>query len=892
MYFNQKGAVPLLFLIAILGVVAFLAISWVGPFEGSFFNSLFSKPSSHAAEAGVFFVNQNGDQIAESNTSIVRVQLNPPWPVTAVPSAEVAAEADIPFIKPAYALTSTGFKIIASVDDVVQSGNSLDLKNRAIWFGTGDLKKSELTGLRFRNLGIPKGAVIKKAEVQVKSNKNQWIGMDFDIWADNSGNSPEFSTAANLSSRVKTGQVVKHSSNARWVKDSFYSLGSVSPVIQEIVNRQDWKEGNNLTLIFKGTGSAYARKFTYSFDSSPVNAPRVVIEFDSGPAVSPSPAPVVSPSSNPTKTPTPAASASPSPVVILSPSPSPTPVATVVSAVLAEDSGFTKNAVNVQIASDPSFVNYTFSDTSLGTKTIYAKFKSSDGQEKTFSKSINIVAVASPSPTHTGMGQDSMAMHAWREGGKNAPNTQFDKCDDGTDVVSAHNKYFVTAYDGFNYPTWHPAVVINPVSGNGKCYFGHEHGTDPQKYMHWNEMVQHFGKDMNGDGQITAMTISADGKITEGDRAGIPFGIANQHMDQYYNQEARDSIFVRHEDHVGHKIELVNNEAETVGNSTHSMTQLQGTNGINVPYYKSGSNTYQPTGVVCTHLHKFHQGTSSADAIRNNLHEVIFHSACQSVVVNGINAPAVYPGNNVLLTGMMAFGKPGEYLRFCFSDRSTYVCADGKNADGSCVINDPLISKLPDAINSSSLGRNMVDKYCFDNFASLNPGVNYFNPYEIWEGDLRIQTASGDMLAEHGRQWDVMDPIRYVDPAEASGFGYNQNRCNQNLPYSGNCDRGVGGAAWNSPQAAFKGLQRTTYFGRNRVSNQGGPEVWWTDPLGGNAVASEFPSGLKQKITPVEADIQSVQALVQKLYGSDNFLNDRALQRYFNDGGGTVHAPN
>jgi hypothetical protein len=186
------------------------------------------------------------------------------------------------------------------------------------------------------------------------------------------------------------------------------------------------------------------------------------------------------------------------------------------------------------------------------------------------------LASTSTTMTHTtSSGGESMAMMAWRVGGKNAPNLKYDKCDDGTDVVTAHNRYYVVAYDGMNYPTWHPPVVTNPVTGVGKCYFGHEHGTNPQSYQFWNEIVQQFGKDINGDGVITKMTISSTGQITPGDRAGLPFGIANEHMDSYYNQEGRDSIFVRHEDHVGHKVEIVNNESEMNGNSTHVMSHWQ-----------------------------------------------------------------------------------------------------------------------------------------------------------------------------------------------------------------------------------------------------------------------------------------------------------------------------
>lgn len=508
---------------------------------------------------------------------------------------------------------------------------------------------------------------------------------------------------------------------------------------------------------------------------------------------------------------------------------------------------------------------------------------------------------------------ESMAMNTWSwhlnenpvPKSANYPDTRYDKCDDGTDIVQVHKMYYVVAYDGKKYPTWHPPVVNNPVTGVGKCYFGHEHGSDPQKYVYWNEVVQHFGKDMNGDGQITPLVINAQtGAITAGDRAGLPFGIANEKMNEYYNQENRDSIFVRHEDHVGHKIEYVNVEADMNTDvdghdtaSTHQMAQLSGTTGLNVPYYTTGSDTYQPTGVVCAHLHKFHQGTSSGDAILNNLHEVTFHSKCQSVNVNGINAPAYYPNNLVILTGMMSFGNPGEYKRFCFADRYTKVCPLGKDATGKCILTDPLLAKLPPAINSSSLGRNIVDRQCLDNWSTYNPGNNYFSPYEIWEGDLRIQTASGKTLAEHGRQWDVLDPIRFIDPSNPKGFSYNADNCApggafDKIQYLGNCPNRSSNIPWNTPQSGFKGLKRTTYFGRNHISNQGGPEIVWTDPLGGNAVTTQFGSGLKQKISSLNADIQAVQSRIQSLFGGNHFLNDRAIQRRFNDGNNTVHAPN
>jgi len=525
-----------------------------------------------------------------------------------------------------------------------------------------------------------------------------------------------------------------------------------------------------------------------------------------------------------------------------------------------------------------------------------------------------------PSPTgiHSHLPGESMAMSAWSHTGKNKPNQLYDKCDDGTDIITAHNAYHVIAYDGLKYPTWHPPVVNNPITQVGKCAFGHEHGSDPQKYIHWNEIIQHFGKDINSDGVITPLVIGSNGQITPGDRAGIPFGIANEHMDQYYNQEGRDSVFVRHEDHVGHKIEQVSYESEMIGNTTHPMAQIPGTSGINIPYYQSGSNTFQPTGVTCSHLHKFHQGTHSTDALLNNMHEVIFHSTCTSVNVNNINAPTYYPNNKIILTGMMSFGKPGIYKRFCGRKRNDNICGlTGTNLSttpgSSCILTDPLLSRLPNAINSNSLGRNMTDKWCLEHVDDPGYGISegspYFTPYEIWEGDFAIYTGNiltdSSMIAEHGRQWDVLDPVRIIDvgyqhPTRTwqKDFQFTSEICETLLRKPGtNISRTIGcnngNQIWDSPQSNFKGLKRTTYFGRNRISNGGGVQTWWTDPLGGNATTNNNqPSLLKQYISSTEADIQRVQSRIQQIIGNNNFLNDRAIQRQFNNGNNTVHVPN
>lgn len=697
-----------------------------------------------------------------------------------------------------------------------QEGASVTTGQSKVWIGTGSSSDQSYLGMYFTGANIPANATVQSASIEFIADGG-WISTGVSFFGDLSNKGP-FSSTNSPSARTLTANKASYSDNVKWEAGKAYSYDVTEPV-RELIGTGG---KSSLTLIAKGTGSKYGRKFVYGNTTD--KQPTLTVVFTS--TTTTVPTPTVSP--------------------VITPKPTVVPVPTV--------SPTTRPTVMPGMTMTPTVSGGTSSSL--------------------------------PS------GSNSMAMMAWSWSGKNAPNKNYDKCEDGTDVVAAHNQYYVVAYDGLKYPTWHPPVVTNPITGIGKCYFGHEHGTNPQGYLYWNELVQHFGKDLNGDGKISALVISAEGKITQGDRAGIPFGIANEHMDAYYNKEGRDSIFVRHEDHVGHKIEFVNNEADMQGNSTHVMAQLPGTVGVNIPY--GSSSNYQPTGVVCTHLHKFHQGTHSGDAMRNNLHEVIFHSSCMSVNANNLHADTIYPNNKVLLTGMMTFGNPAAYQRFCLDNpprdsAAATVCVDGKDSSGKCIISDPLISKLPGAVYSNTLGRNMVDRYCLANFDKLNPGVKYFNPYEIWQGDFRVKTAAGKMLAEHGRQWDVLDPIRFVDPNSATGFGYYSQECNGLLQIPGttqkrtlNCDQG--NVPWDSPKSNFRGLHRSTYFGRNRVSNAGGTEVWWTDPLGGNAVTTAFASGLKQKFSSVEADICRISVC--------STMNDRAIQRRFNDGGRTVHAPN
>ena len=133
------------------------------------------------------------------------------------------------------------------------------------------------------------------------SRNSQWIGVDVLIAGDAADNSATFSNGSRPSGRPVTTNRIEHHSNVNWAANNWHTLtGNLSGVVQEIVSRPGWQSGNSLSLILKGMGSRFGRKFVTSYDGNPAFAPRLVIKYTvpSAPApdiIVPPPAPIILP---------------------------------------------------------------------------------------------------------------------------------------------------------------------------------------------------------------------------------------------------------------------------------------------------------------------------------------------------------------------------------------------------------------------------------------------------------------------------------------------------------------------------------------------------------------------------------------------------------------------
>lgn len=358
-----------------------------------------------------------------------------------------------------------------------------------------------------------------------------------------------------------------------------------------------------------------------------------------------------------------------------------------------------------------------------------------------------------------------------------------------------HDSYSVVGPDGLRYPTWHPPV--DPATG---CSFGHEHGRDPR------------GSDL----------FSRTGMI--------PFGYANQQLD------LSDFGQSRHEDHVGHKIEWENDVEMRVGDGGGGFLNVQ-----------------------CDVLFKMHQGSHSADAFTNNMHELVYYASCTD-------------GTEIGVTILTPIGTAGQLVVGCDRGRVHQV-------------------GIPTPPNSPDGGgrRAIPDISCIQNHMLVPEGGNSnFNKAlrESWEIGGKIRTPQGRRLLSFNPYFQVFLPSRAYDPSVPGGvvrpidFCYDDGAgvrargdlCEQ--VQTGNGER----IAHDDPRSPFNGARRFVDINDISIRNADGPEIWYTDPLGNNASTSPFPGSIRQFIARHD---NSALAIHGPNIGAD---------RDYGTGG--VHAPN
>ena len=101
------------------------------------------------------------------------------------------------------------------------------------------------------------------------------------VFGEASDDAPTFTKMKrDISSRAATTASVDWAPS-EWRKNDLYRTSDLSSVLQEIIERSGWTEGNALALIFtKGTGKREAK----TFDDKAVHAPVLHVEYMANPS--------------------------------------------------------------------------------------------------------------------------------------------------------------------------------------------------------------------------------------------------------------------------------------------------------------------------------------------------------------------------------------------------------------------------------------------------------------------------------------------------------------------------------------------------------------------------------------------------------------------------------
>jgi hypothetical protein len=135
-------------------------------------------------------------------------------------------------------------------------------------------KIDQTVGMRFNNLNLEQGSNITQAYIQFQADEISSGNISLTIQGQNSDHAESFSRILyDISSRPTTSVSVSWSPpawNTVGEADLDQRTPDISSIIQEIINRPGWVNGNSIVIIITGSGKRTAESFNGKSDAAPL----------------------------------------------------------------------------------------------------------------------------------------------------------------------------------------------------------------------------------------------------------------------------------------------------------------------------------------------------------------------------------------------------------------------------------------------------------------------------------------------------------------------------------------------------------------------------------------------------------------------------------------------
>ncbi|TCI90173.1 fibronectin type III domain-containing protein [Tenacibaculum sp. M341] len=140
-------------------------------------------------------------------------------------------------------------------------------------------------GLRYRNVSLPKNVTITNAYIQFTADESNTESTELEIALENTASAAGYSNSNNVSRRnFFTNRV--NWKPAAWEggqTGSAQKTPNLKNLIQELVNKNDWNQGNSLSFAILGKGNSLtsksAKRVADSYERSASKAPKLIVSY-------------------------------------------------------------------------------------------------------------------------------------------------------------------------------------------------------------------------------------------------------------------------------------------------------------------------------------------------------------------------------------------------------------------------------------------------------------------------------------------------------------------------------------------------------------------------------------------------------------------------------------
>lgn len=161
-------------------------------------------------------------------------------------------------------------EISQSSDDASTNPSSCEFSNpnNEVYLGACFSGGNITSGFRFNNIQIPKNALLKYAVLKSTVDGHYQVAFNVDIYGEDSGHAATFSVTNPPENRplVNPTTPVPWSIAGDWYVGWRWATPDIAPIIQSIIDGQNWVSGNSLAVILKNNNASTDHRRVIAFE--------------------------------------------------------------------------------------------------------------------------------------------------------------------------------------------------------------------------------------------------------------------------------------------------------------------------------------------------------------------------------------------------------------------------------------------------------------------------------------------------------------------------------------------------------------------------------------------------------------------------------------------------